>query len=198
LHEALADYGVHLTPQDGIRRYVGRSEASTLADIESQYRIKFPPEYIVKKRARTTEVFEKDLKVITGVAALIQRLPIRKCIASGSRPERLEHSLKLVGLWDEFAPHVFSATQVKNGKPAPDLFLFAAQQMGESPASCLVIEDSVAGIRAAKAAGMCAYGFTGGSHCDMAHGQRLMNEGADMVFAQMDDLGNFLTTRRNA
>ncbi len=81
------------------------------------------------------------------------------------RRKRSHHGLTCAGLYDRLAPHIFSATQVKRGKPAPDLFLFAAAQMGVEPERCVVIEDSVAGVTGARAAGMTVLGFHGGSHC---------------------------------
>ena len=86
-------------------------------------------------------------------------------MASSGTPEKIRHGLTCAGLYDRLAPHIFSASQVKRGKPAPDLFLFAAGQMQATPARCLVIEDSLAGIAAAVAAGMTVLGFHGGSHC---------------------------------
>jgi beta-phosphoglucomutase-like phosphatase (HAD superfamily) len=127
-----------------------------------------------------------------GIFELINHLAIKKCVASSSSLGRLEHSLGLAGLWTYFAPHVFSAMQVKHPKPAPDLFLFAAQQMGVVPAECLVIEDSIAGVKAAKAAGMRVFGYIGGSHCNNEHGTTLMREGAEQVFAHMDQLAEVL------
>src|SRR3546814_7022075 len=97
-------------------------------------------------------------------------LPVPVCVASSSRPERLAHTLGLTGLHERFAPHIFSASQVANGKPAPDLFLFAAARMGEAPDSCVVVEDSVAGVAAGVAAGMTVYGFSGGGPCPPAPG----------------------------
>ena len=108
-----------------------------------------------------------------------QALPQRRCVASSSAPARLRHSLSLTGLLRYFEPHVFSATQVARGKPAPDLFLFAAASMQRAPAACVVIEDSVPGVQAAVAAGMRVIGFTGGGHCRPGHAERLRAAGRD-------------------
>jgi len=110
-------------------------------------------------------------------------LPV--CVASSGPPEKISASLNRVGLWDRFAPHIFSAVQVRHGKPAPDLFLFAAEQMQAAPARCLVIEDSLAGIAAAVAAGMTVLGFHGGSHCRPGHGDTLRAAGAIAIFDDM-------------
>jgi beta-phosphoglucomutase-like phosphatase (HAD superfamily) len=100
--------------------------------------------------------------------------------------------LTLVGLLNYFDPHIFSASMVARGKPAPDLFLFAAREMGEKPEDCLVIEDSVHGVTAAIAAGMRVYGFTGASHCRPGHAERLLAAGASATFQHMRELPGLL------
>ncbi len=105
------------------------------------------------------------------------------CVASSSKRERVLSSLKITQQLRFFKEeNIFTAAQVKNGKPAPDLFLFAADQMGHRPKDCLVIEDSIAGIHAAKAAGMSVVGFLGGSHASFAwYAQRVINENIDVA-----------------
>jgi hypothetical protein len=95
-------------------------------------------------------------------------------------------------LYDRFAPHIFSAVQVRHGKPAPDLFLFAAERMQTAPERCLVIEDSVAGIAGAVAAGMPVLGFHGGSHCREGYGKKLQDAGAAMTFDDMRQLPDLI------
>ena len=114
-------------------------------------------------------------------------------MASSSTPERIRLALGVTDLLDYFTPNIFSATMVKQGKPAPDLFLYAAMQMGVSPKDCVVIEDSVSGVKAAKAAGMTAIGFTGGSHVDsVTHGDKLTAAGVDLHFNDMSELPELL------
>src|SRR6185295_6155870 len=106
---------------------------------------------------------------IAGAAESLRGVPALGhdvCVASSTRLEGLRRNLGTAGLLSLVDPHVFSASQVKRGKPAPDVFLFAASQMGVDPADCLVIEDSVAGVTAARRAGMEVLGFNGGSHVD--------------------------------
>lgn len=100
----------------------------------------------------------------------------------------IRHGLTCAGLYDQFTPHIFSASQVSRGKPAPDLFLFAAGQMQAAPSRCVVIEDSLAGVAAAVAAGMPVLGFHGGSHCRPGHVDRLRAAGAIAVFDDMRQL----------
>jgi beta-phosphoglucomutase-like phosphatase (HAD superfamily) len=109
-------------------------------------------------------------------------------VASSGTPTRIRSSLGTTELIDYFAPNLFSAMQVERGKPAPDLFLFAAAQMNTPPARCLVIEDSVPGVTGARAAGMAVIGFTGGSHCRPGDADRLRAAGATIVIDDMRDL----------
>jgi beta-phosphoglucomutase-like phosphatase (HAD superfamily) len=98
----------------------------------------------------------------------------------------------MTGLLPFFDPHVFSAIQVAHGKPAPDLFLFAAERLGAAPEDCIVVEDSIPGVEAAVAAGMPVIGFCGGGHCPDGHAGRLLAAGCSHVFARMPDLAAFL------
>jgi beta-phosphoglucomutase-like phosphatase (HAD superfamily) len=109
-------------------------------------------------------------------------------VASSGSAERIRTSLTLVSLYERFAPNIFSAVQVKNGKPAPDLFLLAARQMQVPPGQCLVIEDSVPGVNAARAAGMAVLGFHGGSHCRPSTAAALREAGATATFDDMRQL----------
>src|SRR4051794_22674638 len=108
-----------------------------------------------------------------GIEGALSAISSARCVASSSKPERLRHTLTLARLLQYFEPHIFSAVQVARGKPAPDLFVFAASQMEAPAETCTVIEDSEAGVRAAIAAGMRVIGFTGGSHCRAGHSARL-------------------------
>ena len=128
----------------------------------------------------------------SGCSDLLDRLTCRRCVASSSSPERLRHSLGLVGLYESLSPHIFSATMVKNGKPVPDLFLYAARKMTTEPKACVVIEDSIAGVTAAKAAGMPVIGFTGGSHVRPDLNARLLEAGAVTVVADMKEVASLL------
>jgi beta-phosphoglucomutase-like phosphatase (HAD superfamily) len=109
-------------------------------------------------------------------------------------PDALEAKLRRTGLHPYFAPACFSASEVRRGKPAPDLFLHAATRMAAEPGRCLVVEDSRPGVMAAKAAGMTAFGFVGGSHCRPGHAAKLIEAGADLVFDDMRALPHLVAT----
>jgi len=195
--EVFAEIGIALTAQDLLGRFLGMSSASMFAVIEREHGITLPSDFAERAARRTLEAFDQRLRPIPGIAELLAGLPDRKCVASSSEPARIRHSLTLAGILHHFEPHIFSATQVKHGKPAPDLFLFAAQSMGAAPARCLAIEDSVAGVTAARAAGMTVFGFTGGSHCLDGHAEKLRQAGAGEVFDSCPELARYLAARRN-
>ncbi|SMO83777.1 HAD family hydrolase [Paracoccus laeviglucosivorans] len=137
--------------------------------------------------------FQRELQPIPGMAGALAQLAGPKAVASSSTPERLALSLGITGLAPFFGEHVYSATMVQNGKPAPDLFLLAAARLGLAAEDCVVIEDSPAGIMAAKAAGMRVVGFLGGSHAAPARlAQRLVELKPDALIEHADVLPNTL------
>ncbi len=190
--QALAGIGIRISVEEERREFVGLSRASVAAKIETRYKIKLTDGFWDDMRAQEFKTFKEKLKPIPGAVDFVKAVKNKKCVASSNGPQTLKFTLGLVGLWDSFAPNIFSALQVKNGKPAPDLFVFAAKQMGAEAASCLVIEDSIAGVRAAKAANMRVFGFAGGSHCGPEHANNLKNEGAEEVFVKMHDIADVL------
>lgn len=136
--------------------------------------------------------YRTDLRAIDGVADVLANLPCAICVASSSSPSKLALGLIETGLYDLVYPHVFSTSLVANGKPAPDIFLYAAEAMGAEVSDCVVVEDSVAGTTAGVAAGMRVIGFSGGSHCLPGHGGRLRAMGAEAVIADMRDLPDLI------
>ena len=181
----LAEIGIAMSAEEIMDRYLGISAGTMCADIEQRHGRALPPDFAETLRLRVAAAFEAELMPMAGVEAALDALPQRRCVASSSAPERLRHSLSLTGLLRWFEPHVFSATQVARGKPAPDLFLFAAASMQAEPAACVVIEDSVPGVQAAVAAGMRVIGFTGGGHCRPGHAERLLAAGAAAIADDM-------------
>jgi len=142
--------------------FLGRSFSTIVATLQGQGIDLRPalPGYAEALALR----FRRELRPVAGMAEMLAQLPGLRAVASSSAPERLSLSLSLTGLGPLFGPHVYSAAQVARGKPAPDLFLFAARHLGVAPRDCVVIEDSPAGLAAARAAGMRVIGFLGGSH----------------------------------
>ncbi len=159
----LAEDGIVVTEAEILSAYVGISVAGMVADLERRFGRKVAGDFTDRHHTRIHAIFEAELQAMPGIGAVLDAWPRARCVASSSTPARLRHSLGLVGLYDRFAPHIFSAVQVARGKPAPDLFLYAAARMGVEPRDCIVIEDSLAGVEAAVAAGMAVIGFTGGT-----------------------------------
>jgi HAD superfamily hydrolase (TIGR01509 family) len=186
-HAMLAEHGVPLALDQSTRRYVGRSMAFAIADVEKSFGIVLPQDFAEIERTRVLAAYEGELQAVAGVPELLEGLALPFCLASSSDPPRIERSLELCGLAAHFEGRCFSATQVANGKPAPDLFLFAAARMGFAPADCAVVEDSLAGLAAAKAAGMKAYAYAGAGHTDRgelaATGAMVIDRMAELVTA---------------
>jgi HAD superfamily hydrolase (TIGR01509 family) len=189
LIDMVAHQGVQMTEAEAYERFLGRSVASMTTTLWEEYGIETDIDFLEHMRRILFERFRAELKAINGIAETLDELSVARCVASSSQPERIRYSLGLTGLLERFEPHIFSATMVKNGKPAPDLFLHAAHEMGVAPGNCIVIEDSPAGIIAAKAAGMRVFAFTGGTHARFpAFREHIASLKPDLVFDAMPDL----------
>ena len=182
---ALTREGYSISGDQVALRFAGLSAKSRQTVVERELGRQLPEQFEAMAWQDLHAAFREELTAMAGVEAVLDALNIRFCVASGSSPKRLEFTLGLVGLHERFAPHIFSSESVRYGKPAPDLFLHAARQMHTEPQDCLVIEDSVAGVQAAQAAGMDVLGFCGGGHCPPNHARRLMDEGATAVFSEL-------------
>ena len=166
------------------RRATGRSRKDVNAMLDSLWEGTLPPDYTERIRAATFAAFDAELQPVAGIRAVLDRLGAqRRCVASSGHPTRIARALAVTGLAGFFGGDVFSAVEVARGKPAPDLFLHAARRLETAPEECLVVEDSLPGIQAAKAAGMTAIGFTAGGHCEAGHAGELRAAGADAIAA---------------
>jgi HAD superfamily hydrolase (TIGR01509 family) len=188
LAEMITSLGHPMTLPDAVATFTGRSVADVLALIQKLLGSPVPEEFGARHAQEVLARFRRELKPVPGVEDAIAALPYRRCVASSSSPERLLLSLEVTGLAPLFGQNVFSAVHVKNGKPAPDLFLHAARRMQEAPADCIVIEDTVPGVQAGVAAGMAVIGFAGGGHADAALADRLAAAGARTVVRSMREL----------
>ena len=184
----LTRHGYPITDEQVLQRFLGVSDREARLIIETEMGRKLPDDFDAQVKEATLKFYAGDLKAIAHVADAIAAIDLPKCVASSGTPEKIRHGLDCAGLYEQLAPHIFSAAQVTRGKPAPDLFLFAAEQMGAQPARCLVIEDSVPGVTGAVAAGMTVLGFHGGSHCQAGHADKLAKAGAALVFDDMRQL----------
>ncbi|WP_244473764.1 MULTISPECIES: HAD family hydrolase [unclassified Methylobacterium] len=176
-------------------RFAGTSMVSIMAHIVRDYPVTVPDDFVDVVKADTLRAFDEGLTAMPGVALAISGLSLPHCVASSSDPVRLSHTLGLTGLLPLFGDRVYSSTMVARGKPAPDLFLHAAAAMGIRPGACLVVEDSVPGVQAARAAGMRVVGFVGGGH--WAHdrtGADLIAAGAARVFTDFSAFAEVVAT----
>jgi beta-phosphoglucomutase-like phosphatase (HAD superfamily) len=186
--EMLTRHGYPITADQVLDRFLGVSDREARLVIESELSRKLPDDFEAQMKQAALQRYASELGAIAHVGAAIAAIDLPKCVASSGTPEKIGHGLTCAGLLDRLAPHIFSATQVRHGKPAPDLFLFAAGQMAANPARCLVIEDSVPGVTGGRAAGMTVLGFHGGSHCRPGHGDMLRAAGAAVTFDDMREL----------
>jgi HAD superfamily hydrolase (TIGR01509 family) len=184
--ECLSGIGIGIAPQAAARRFAGVSIRDMLAELEHERGHPLPAGFEDLLVRREDEAYKQRLQSIPGVREAVLALELPRCVASSSLPERIAGSLVMTGLDDLFAEQArFSTTLVARGKPAPDIFLLAAERMGATPEGAIVIEDSVAGVTGAAAAGMRVIGFAGGRHCGEGHAARLKSAGADRVIAEM-------------
>lgn len=161
---ALADRGVQIDLDYVGQHFLGRSYPTVMRVIRESFGLDLPPAFEDEYRARLMAAFEGGLRIMPGAREVLTGMAMPWCVATSSSAMRARRSLQIVELEAMVRDRLFTAGDVKNGKPAPDLFLYAAAKMGVPPEGCLVIEDSLNGIRAAKAAGMKVWRFTGGSH----------------------------------
>ena len=181
---ALTQYGLPLSGADVARRFLGMSARDMRTILEADLGRPLPDDHEARCAAELYDLFRRELQPVQGivdVATALRDAEHPRCVASSSSPERIALALDVVGLRELFRPHVFSSTMVARGKPAPDLFLYAADAMGFAPADCVVVEDSVNGVKAARSAGMDVLGFLGGAHCPPDHHEHLRQAGADRI-----------------
>ena len=192
----LAEAGAVFDRQAYVRTFVGLSPADWRERLGAQVVQRtgrpLPADFFTALDAYVMEGFAVALAPMPGVRRALGELEAARCVASSTPLARLSWKLEHTGLADLFAPHVFSAEMVARGKPAPDLFLHAARTMGVDPQRCAVVEDSVNGIRAGRAAGMAVVGFAGGGHCLDGHAAALSGAGADVVIDTFADLDGAL------
>jgi len=187
LSEALATCGIRLELAEALELFLGRSPGAMLQHYSVQG-LTLPDGFLTDLKSRVRQTFETSLRPIPGVGSLLSDLHTPHCVASSSDLDRVAFSLAQTGLASHFGDRLYTSQMVAHGKPAPDLFLYAAAKMQAMPARTLVIEDSVSGVAAAKAAGMEVWGFVGGSHYESRDGRAILfDAGADRVFDRMAD-----------
>lgn len=183
----MAEQGMPLSDDMFRDVFLGRSFINGKSRAKTVLNFDLPDDFETNYRERLFAELDKSLQPMAGIHDLISALKIPYCVATGSSPKRLALSLSVTGLNDYFANNRFTASEVANGKPAPDLCYYAAQKMNVAPQNCLVIEDSEMGILAARAADMEVWHFAGGAHIKAGY-QLPKNLGVVKSFADMQCL----------
>jgi HAD superfamily hydrolase (TIGR01509 family) len=187
----LTELGWPMTAEEVVSRWMGKSSATQLADLEAHLGPDLTRRFDELVTAEIHEVFDRELTAVDGIPDLLDVLDaagVATCVASSGTHGRMRLTLGLTGLHERFDGRIFSASEVEHGKPAPDLFLHAAERMGVPPEHCSVIEDSVYGVQAGVAAGMTVHGFAGGLTAESA-----LREAGACTFTHMSELVDRLT-----
>jgi HAD superfamily hydrolase (TIGR01509 family) len=188
--ERITALGLPTTYEDCVRDFLGIGMPATIAILERRLGAPLPDGWVADLDAAVRDAFRRELRPVAGVEAALDAIALPTRVASSGSQEKMRLTLGLTGLRDHFAGRIFSADEVERGKPAPDLFLLAAERMGAAPADCVVVEDSPAGVAAARAAGMRALGYA--AETDPA---ALRREGAE-TFTAMAELPALIDTPR--
>jgi HAD superfamily hydrolase (TIGR01509 family) len=185
--ERISALGLPTTYEDCVRDFLGIGMPATLRTIEERLGRPLPEGWEAELDAAVHDAFHRELRPVAGIEAALDAIDVPTCVASSGSQAKMRLTLGLTGLRERFEGRVFSADEVERGKPAPDLFLFAAARMGAAPEDCVVVEDSPFGAAAARAAGMRALGYAADGT-----GAALAREGA-AVFRAMTALPGLLT-----
>ena len=188
--ELITRAGFPIEAEEVAERFAGLTFHDILLEIEKLSAIPLQASLIDEERKLLDNRLAKEVRGIDGAREAVARVQAPRCICSNSTPDRLEMMLTKTGLRPLFGDHIFSARAIPDArpKPAPDVFIHAAKAMNAAPANTFVIEDSVHGVHAARAAGMRVIGFTGASHSYPGHADRLTEAGAETVIRRHADL----------
>jgi HAD superfamily hydrolase (TIGR01509 family) len=196
LAEFVRKAGADIGEEEAYRLFLGRSIGAVRKLLRDDFALALTAAQLDSIRAETFRRLRGELQPMPGIVEALARLKARRCVASSSSTERIRLSLSLTGLLEMLDPHIYSASMVTRGKPAPDLFLHAAKAMGVRPEDCVVVEDSPAGIDAARRAGMRAFAFTGGAHAEAAGLETaLARLRPELIFSDMARLPELLGER---
>jgi len=196
--QVLDEIGLHYDRHEFTARFMGMSDAAFFAALEADGQARLGRSISAEIRGpmneRMRRAVEERLTEVPGALRAVAALRHAKAVASSSTADRLAKKLRKTGLWDHFAPLIFSAEHVTHAKPAPDLFLHAARALAVQPAHCLVIEDSINGVVAGRAAGMRVWGFGGGGHMSERLTARLAEAGAERIVASWGEAEDLFAT----
>ena len=176
----LTEIGLPMTPEESVEAFMGRSWKTVETHAEAALGRSLPDGFRRRYLDAMFAAFEAELTPVPGVIEALDAIDLPACVASSGSHEKMRFTLGHVGLWERFEGRIFSATEVEHGKPAPDLFLHAAASMGWEPAETAVVEDSPAGVQAALAAGMTAFGYAATTPAAKLAGARVFTDMAEL------------------
>lgn len=184
------EMGMDISLDDLSLRFSGLTGEAIFEQISEELAVPIPENIVERSDQMLDDALKQSLQAVTGVHDMLGAVDDPYCICSNSTGVRLEQNLKIVSLFDQFRPNIFSAVEVRQKlpKPSPDVFLHAAETLGFSPSDAIVIEDSSHGVEGAVAAGMRVIGFTGASHTYAGHGEKLMDAGAETTVSMLSDI----------
>lgn len=186
--DILAENGIAMTISEVGAQFIGLTFEDFVRKIESDYRIKLPPDVTEDKNRRLLDLYERKLKPAPGIHDILARMAMPTSVASNSPRHRVEAAFRIAGLTPFFGGRITTFEDVAQGKPAPDVYVEAARRAGLAPEACLAIEDSRAGVTSAVAAGCPVIGFSGLAHDGDALEEALLRLGARTVIARHADL----------
>ena len=189
LAQAATQEGAAIGEDEALRLFRGLSMAECVAEIERQLGRRVRETFVADVRQAMAMAFESQLQAVEGIHAALAAIASQVCVASNGTMAKMPHALRLTGLLDHFEGRIFSAYDVGTWKPDPGLFLHAARTLGADPSRCVVVEDSLYGIRAANAARMRVLGYTAGD----AHAVSELSAECAELFHSMDELPNLLS-----
>jgi HAD superfamily hydrolase (TIGR01509 family) len=179
----LNELGLTISMDDMFERFVGRSMEYCVGLVEEMLGGKVPENFVDTFQLKSKYALETELKAVPGIESALDSIQIPYCVASSGSHEKMKTTLGITGLYSRFESKMFSVTEVEKGKPAPDVFLLAANRFNTSPDACAVVEDAPAGVIAGVSAGMTVFGYSA-----LTPSQRLLEAGAHQVFDTMSEL----------
>ncbi|MDZ7715334.1 MAG: HAD family hydrolase [Balneolaceae bacterium] len=185
--QMLSELGIFMTPNEVFETFVGQSMQQCLAQIRQMADEEPPSDFLDDYHNRTVKALEANLQPVTGIHRVLEILEVPYCVASSGSHAKMQKTLGITNLLPKFEGQIYSVHDVENGKPAPDVFLYAARQNNVSPAECAVIEDTPIGVKAGINAGMTVFGYAAHTPAEW-----LRDAGADHVFDSMADLPGLL------
>ncbi len=191
----LTGIGHPITPEESMSRFMGHAGTEFLSRVEDWLGRPLPEDFQAIRQAENERVMAEGVEAVAGAIAFVRALPadLPRAVVSSSRTRWLHRHLDHIGLADAFGPHVYSGQEhVSRPKPAPDLYLHAADQLGVAIGDCAILEDSEVGATGAVASGAYVIGLCAGTHCGLAHDARLRALGVDAIAHDFEEVAQLV------